>query len=859
MRKIYYSVIILFALIISINPAQAQLFEDFESGEKLGYAGGTADLETGTWYLEDALIRSDGNGDLKNGFYSVRIRDGFLRMEFNKTDGANELTFLSGNSDFSGDGGGVIQVHYSTDDGGSWTALGDPVTLTNSLDSYTFPVEVQGNIRFRINKTDGGRINIDDLRITDFITPEENATINVFVDGQEVSNEGVIQFPSTSSNSQREKVVTIKNRGEEILELASVTSQGVEFSVSDLADSSLAFNENTELTLTFSPDSEGPFQGMLEITSNAANAATFSLNLSGEGFADGDAISIAEARELPYETRVTVAGRVTVANEFGGPVHIQDGTGAIPVYYSPLHSEVEIGDSVQISGPLYYPPYASDNPDEFSIQITTTPNDNDVSFEIFDVESKQLKPTQITIQQLNSGEFESQLVLITNINVDHTGSLQGESSYDISDQSGTSVLRIDGDTDIAGATLPDGPINIVGVIDKFAGDYQLKPRFTDDLGVEEIIYPGEDISKDETFEVVTWNIEWFGSSSNGPEDLDTQFNNAITVINEIDADLYAFQEIANTTRFATLIDSLEDYGGIIASFSQTQKTAYLFKRATIDSLDSGMITDNMTTSNWANGRFPLFFQFNATINGINREIYSYNIHAKAFDDLGSYDQRANASRELKLYLDNMRRDDNVIFIGDYNDTINGSITSGEDSPYKNFLDDSEYTIITKNLEDKGLASQSVGSFIDHITITSELSDEYFEGTERVENTNYIGSYLSSTSDHYPIWTRFEFEPLVSIDDERLDQTVAFSLGQNYPNPFNPSTVISYQLAENSSVTLQVFDLLGREVATLVNGERRAAGEHQVTFEAGNLSSGVYIYRLSTGNGQHLMKKMLLVK
>ncbi|MEQ8523411.1 T9SS type A sorting domain-containing protein [Gracilimonas sp.] len=85
-----------------------------------------------------------------------------------------------------------------------------------------------------------------------------------------------------------------------------------------------------------------------------------------------------------------------------------------------------------------------------------------------------------------------------------------------------------------------------------------------------------------------------------------------------------------------------------------------------------------------------------------------------------------------------------------------------------------------------------------------------------------------------------------------------TLSQNYPNPFNPSTVISYQLAENSLVQLEVFDVTGRKVAVLVEGERKAAGTHEVSFEAENLASGVYFYRLETA-GQTLTQKMLLVK
>ena len=93
----------------------------------------------------------------------------------------------------------------------------------------------------------------------------------------------------------------------------------------------------------------------------------------------------------------------------------------------------------------------------------------------------------------------------------------------------------------------------------------------------------------------------------------------------------------------------------------------------------------------------------------------------------------------------------------------------------------------------------------------------------------------------------------------------FMLKQNYPKPFNPSTTISYQLAKQSQVTLKVFDLDGKEVATLVNSVEQP-GYKSVDFNAGNLASGVYYYRLqagdpSTGSGQSFAetKKLVLLK
>ncbi len=90
----------------------------------------------------------------------------------------------------------------------------------------------------------------------------------------------------------------------------------------------------------------------------------------------------------------------------------------------------------------------------------------------------------------------------------------------------------------------------------------------------------------------------------------------------------------------------------------------------------------------------------------------------------------------------------------------------------------------------------------------------------------------------------------------------YSLEQNYPNPFNPTTQINFSLAADSKVTLKIFDILGQEVATLLNGNM-LAGPHFVNFNASNLTSGVYLYRIDAtgadGSNFTAVKKMLLTK
>jgi len=95
------------------------------------------------------------------------------------------------------------------------------------------------------------------------------------------------------------------------------------------------------------------------------------------------------------------------------------------------------------------------------------------------------------------------------------------------------------------------------------------------------------------------------------------------------------------------------------------------------------------------------------------------------------------------------------------------------------------------------------------------------------------------------------------DVEAELQPFAFQLEQNYPNPFNPSTKISWQSAVSGHQTLKIYDVLGNEVATLVD-EFREAGNYELDFDASKLSSGMYLYRLDSGNKSD-MKKMVLIK
>ncbi len=121
------------------------------------------------------------------------------------------------------------------------------------------------------------------------------------------------------------------------------------------------------------------------------------------------------------------------------------------------------------------------------------------------------------------------------------------------------------------------------------------------------------------------------------------------------------------------------------------------------------------------------------------------------------------------------------------------------------------------------------------------------------DTAYVGCFNSPNA--YMVERFVHTVTAVRMTDNNVVKS--FELSQNYPNPFNPTTEISFSVAKAGMVTLKVYDILGREVATLVN-ENMSNGKYSISFDASKLSSGTYIYQLNA-NGVQISKKMMLLK
>lgn len=552
--------------------------------------------------------------------------------------------------------------------------------------------------------------------------------------------------------------------------------------------------------------------------------------------------SISAARSQLLGSTVSVSGIVTVANEFGGPAYIQDNTGGIAVFLTSFHTAVSIGDSVVISGPIVeYGQTAT--PGTGILEISGT----GILYQVFKKPNTVIKPKTVSISEIGEN-LEGQLLEIKNVSISGSGTFKGNTNYTISDVSGSlnQGLRIDKDvTDAVGLTIPAEPISIVGVLGQYLGSYQILPRSAADLSIIPKKRPYEDLSADSTLDIVTWNCEWlgYGGSSYGPSDDILQIQNAAKVIKKINADVYGIQEMSSTAAFQMLLDSLPGFDGMYAPFTQTQKTAFIYKKSTVKPISFDFL---FSSGDWASGRYPYEFIFDYVQEGKSNRVNAVNIHAKATttSPQNDYQRRVNDMAQLKPFFDDNRSTEKFILLGDYNDDLDVSVVSSQPSPYAEFVNDTQrYNPISKFLSDNKIGTHSGGSTLDHMIISNELSEAYLDSTVQLEKVDFISGYLSTTSDHYPVKARFRFNSGISVNIRQSELLGPdFTLYGNYPNPFNPSTSFRFHLPENGEVKIEIYSMNGQRVSTIFNNYL-TKGLREVSFNGSALSSGIYVYKI----------------
>jgi hypothetical protein len=157
-----------------------------------------------------------------------------------------------------------------------------------------------------------------------------------------------------------------------------------------------------------------------------------------------------------------------------------------------------------------------------------------------------------------------------------------------------------------------------------------------------------------------------------------------------------------------------------------------------------------------------------------------------------------------------------------------------------------------------LQISTFGSFINFIVNQSGITSTSYSVNGLEENKKFYWRVRGATANYEGLFSqvfRFTTGSTNFVNEDK--NLFTYYLEQNYPNPFNPKTAIKYQLAETGFVTISIYNMLGMEIAKLVN-EEKSAGSYEVDYDATHLSSGIYFYRLET-NSFVETKKMVFMK
>jgi len=283
--------------------------------------------------------------------------------------------------------------------------------------------------------------------------------------------------------------------------------------------------------------------------------------------------------------------------------------------------------------------------------------------------------------------------------------------------------------------------------------------------------------------VINWNIEWFGSTEFGPTNEPLQQQNVKIILQKLNADIYALEEVVDTMKLKEMVDQMPGYSYTVSDFSSyadsltdvdypsAQKLAFVYKSSVVKKLQTyGVLRfggSAVAYNSWASGRFPYLMKAEVTLSGVTTIVNLIVIHAKAntgstTEKIESWERRKRGIDELKDSLDVYYPFSNLIILGDFNDDLDSTIAPnipGNISSYINLINDSlDYKLLTLPLSLSGQQSTvSFDNVIDHQVASNEMGVAYIPGSAKVLTyvSTLVSGYATTTTDHYPIVARYD--------------------------------------------------------------------------------------------------------
>jgi exonuclease III len=266
----------------------------------------------------------------------------------------------------------------------------------------------------------------------------------------------------------------------------------------------------------------------------------------------------------------------------------------------------------------------------------------------------------------------------------------------------------------------------------------------------------QSLSQDNTLEVVTWNLEWFGNTDKGPDDEELQLQNALKIIDKMGKpDIIVFEEITTRSHFENLASQAGYHVYLSPGSDYHQKIGVFYSDQVllVDSSKQILVDQKHQFAQ----RPPVLTKFNhAAVGDFNVIGFHLKAHipsATTEQKQDSYDRRKLASELISNYIKDSLNSDKVIVLGDWNDDIDISNYDDKVTPFTILLEDQTVDFVTKYLSYGLNKSSKYGSVIDHILISNELFSDY-DGCG-IFNTMDLGlDYIESTSDHFPVFSIF---------------------------------------------------------------------------------------------------------
>ena len=389
---------------------------------------------------------------------------------------------------------------------------------------------------------------------------------------------------------------------------------------------------------------------------------------------------------------------------------------------------------------------------------------------------------------------------------------------------------------------------------------------------------GNSVSTENTLDIVSWNINWFGNPSSGfgPTNDDLAEENIKKVMNRLDADIYVFIEVVDVHRFRKMINGIGGYGVSIAdfcsnatdtlnaSYASGQKIAYVYRKTMVEAIQfRGFLRSSSSAyGNWASGRFPYMMEAKIknsnTFSGFQEPIYLFGLHGKSGDTAQDHVRRKAAAKELKDSLDNQFSKSQLIIIGDFNDDLDATISkdissnlSSYDDIVKDSTDSDRYISISLPLS-RAKYNSVIGyaDVVDHVIISNELENRYLEGSVQIleDIINWIPQYATTTSDHYPLLCRFNSANVQTSISQIVSGNIPFFriLG----NP--ASELLHLEInAERHPVQIKIIQADGKIVhqQTIHHGIGTIISEE---IDIQQLASGYYFVQCSNGNNEAIL-------